>query len=203
MPASPKKATKTARRKSRKPRDYPKYEQMIAEAITALKDRTGSSRYAIHKYVQENYTVPMKTLDTQLSIQLRNLVKSGKLVKEKASYLLSAAFKESIRTGKPMPSKRSSPKKRDTSAKKTDAESVSESSSESEETKPAEPTKNALKKTPAKNEDVTKKEATVKKSPTESDSPKKTPKATPKKASPSKAATAKTSSKRTSRTPKK
>lgn len=36
---------------------HPPFAQMITEAITALKDRSGSSRQALKKYITENYKV--------------------------------------------------------------------------------------------------------------------------------------------------
>lgn len=36
---------------------HPPFAQMISEAITALKDRSGSSRQALKKYISENYKV--------------------------------------------------------------------------------------------------------------------------------------------------
>merc|ERR1712224_83754 len=52
MSAPAKKASKP-----KAPAAHPKYSVMIAAAITALKDRTGSSRQAILKYICANYKV--------------------------------------------------------------------------------------------------------------------------------------------------
>ena len=41
----------------KKPAEHPKYSEMIAAAIVALKERTGSSRVAILKYIKANYKV--------------------------------------------------------------------------------------------------------------------------------------------------
>merc|ERR1712078_944680 len=46
-----------APKKAKAPAAHPKYSVMIAAAITALKDRTGSSRQAILKYICANYKV--------------------------------------------------------------------------------------------------------------------------------------------------
>ena len=47
-----------AKRKITKtPAEHPKYEEMIKTAIRTLKDRNGSSRQAIEKYVKANYKV--------------------------------------------------------------------------------------------------------------------------------------------------
>ena len=54
---SPKKAAKTKKPAAKKPADHPKYIDMIKAAITALKERNGSSRQAIVKYIKANYKV--------------------------------------------------------------------------------------------------------------------------------------------------
>jgi len=36
---------------------HPKYSEMVKEAITELKDRKGSSKRAIQKYIQEKYSI--------------------------------------------------------------------------------------------------------------------------------------------------
>ena len=59
MSDSTQKATKTKPKKAaaKKPADHPKYSEMTAAAIVSLKERTGSSRQAILKYIQSNYKV--------------------------------------------------------------------------------------------------------------------------------------------------
>ena len=41
----------------KKPAEHQKYNEMIAAAIVALKERTGSSRIAILKYIKANFKV--------------------------------------------------------------------------------------------------------------------------------------------------
>ena len=41
----------------KKPADHPPYIEMIKAAIVALKERNGSSRQAIEKYIKANYKV--------------------------------------------------------------------------------------------------------------------------------------------------
>ena len=53
--ASAKKVSKA--KKQVKLAEHPKYSDMIKAAILALKERTGSSRQAIVKYIKENYKV--------------------------------------------------------------------------------------------------------------------------------------------------
>merc|ERR1712147_605392 len=55
------------------PAAHPKYSVMIAAAITALKDRTGSSRQAILKYICANYRVDA----VKAAVQVRTALKRG------------------------------------------------------------------------------------------------------------------------------
>ena len=64
------------------PPAHPPYIALIKEAIVALKERTGSSPAAIKKYIGEHHKKDLKPgWEKVLSTQLRNNVKSGKLVK--------------------------------------------------------------------------------------------------------------------------
>ncbi|THG20097.1 histone H1-like [Camellia sinensis] len=71
---------------------HPPYLQMISEAISSLKDRTGSSQPAIAKFMEEKYSSLLPpNFKKMLSIQLKKFVKSEKLVKIKNSYEVSAS----------------------------------------------------------------------------------------------------------------
>ncbi|RXG55169.1 Histone H1.0 [Armadillidium vulgare] len=52
---------------------------MICEAIKALKERSGSSRQAIVKYIVSNYKIDEKTANTQVKLSLKREVQSGSL----------------------------------------------------------------------------------------------------------------------------
>lgn len=69
-------------KKAASPPAHPTYEVMISAAITALKDRTGSSRQAILKYLKANYKVG-DNVDNQVRLQLPKLVAKGKLEQKK------------------------------------------------------------------------------------------------------------------------
>eukprot|EP00192_Tetraselmis_astigmatica_P024949 CAMPEP_0117678328 /NCGR_PEP_ID=MMETSP0804-20121206/17237_1 /TAXON_ID=1074897 /ORGANISM="Tetraselmis astigmatica, Strain CCMP880" /LENGTH=158 /DNA_ID=CAMNT_0005487705 /DNA_START=34 /DNA_END=510 /DNA_ORIENTATION=- len=74
---------------------HPKYEEMVADAISSLKDRTGSSLPAIVKFVDTKYSKDLpENWKKLLSVQLKRLVESGKLTKVKASYKLGEALKK-------------------------------------------------------------------------------------------------------------
>ena len=57
-------AAKKAPAKPKKPAEHPTYAVMIGAAIAALKDRTGSSRQAILKYICANYKVDAGKLES-------------------------------------------------------------------------------------------------------------------------------------------
>lgn len=87
MPSAPKKAsasTPTA----------PGYYDLIKEAVIALKDKSGSSRHAIDKYVAAkkgaSYSKP------RLNIALKRAVESGKLLPVKGSFKLAAVEKKAV-----------------------------------------------------------------------------------------------------------
>ena len=66
-------------KKVKAPAAHPKYSVMIAAAITALKDRSGSSRQAILKYICANYKVDAAKAAVQLRLALKRAVAKGAL----------------------------------------------------------------------------------------------------------------------------
>lgn len=63
---------------------------MIKEALLALKEKGGSSPYAIGKYMEEKHSAVLpENFRKMLGLQLKNCVAKGKLIKVKASYKLS------------------------------------------------------------------------------------------------------------------
>merc|ERR1712224_644049 len=97
---------------------HPPYADMVKAAIVALKDRTGSSAVAIAKYLDGNYKLP-ETYKKSLSLTLKKLVESGKLVKVKASYKLGSLKTEPKK--KVVKKKTTAAKKKTTAAKKKTA----------------------------------------------------------------------------------
>merc|ERR1712108_99527 len=88
MSAAPKKAAKP-----KAPAAHPKYSVMIAAAIAALKDRTGSSRQAILKYVCANYKVDAAKAGQHLRMALKAGIKKGSLKMAKESGKGAGKFK--------------------------------------------------------------------------------------------------------------
>ncbi|CAL9147873.1 histone H1-like [Musa acuminata AAA Group] len=92
VPKSPKDKKRTGSKPSAP--SHPPYFQMIKEAIVALNDKTGSSPYAIAKFMEEKHKgVLPQNYKKVLAVQLRNFTAKGKLVKVKASFNLSEAGK--------------------------------------------------------------------------------------------------------------
>ena len=70
--ATPKAAKKKAAAKPKKPAVHPKYSEMIQAAVSSLKERGGSSRQAILKYVMANYKVgDEKQANSHLKLALK------------------------------------------------------------------------------------------------------------------------------------
>ncbi|GAV78987.1 Linker_histone domain-containing protein, partial [Cephalotus follicularis] len=73
--------------------NHPPYAEMICEAIGALKERNGSSKRAIAKYIEKVYTTTNlpPTHSALLTHHLKRLKNNGQLVMVKKSYKLSPA----------------------------------------------------------------------------------------------------------------
>lgn len=83
--ATPKKAAKP--KVAKKPAAHPKYTEMIAAAVGSLKERGGSSRQAILKYIVKQYNVGKdeRVVNQHLKMALRAGVKKGALKQSKGS----------------------------------------------------------------------------------------------------------------------
>jgi len=68
----------------KKPAEHPTYAVMVSAAIASLKDRKGSSKQAIEKYVCANYKVGPK-YNGPLKMALRKGVEAGALVQVKGT----------------------------------------------------------------------------------------------------------------------
>ncbi|XP_046564002.1 histone H1-delta-like [Haliotis rubra] len=76
---------KKAPAKPKKAASHPKYCDMIKKGITSLKDRGGSSRQAIYKYIVANYKVDANAAKIHLKLALRAGVKNGNLKQSKGT----------------------------------------------------------------------------------------------------------------------
>merc|ERR1712135_52665 len=105
MSAPAKKASKP-----KAPAAHPKYSVMIAAAITSLKDRTGSSRQAILKYICANYKVDAAKAAVQVRLALKRGVAKGALKMARASGKGAGSYKV-VKAEKPKKAKAKKPKK--------------------------------------------------------------------------------------------
>merc|ERR1711974_256331 len=133
MSAAPKKAAKA-------PAAHPKYSVMIAAAITALKDRTGSSRQAILKYICANYKVDAAKAAVQVRLALKRGVAKGALKMARASGKGAGSYKV-VKVEKPKKVKKANKKPAAKKAKKPKKAAKKPAAK-----KAAKPAKNAAKK---------------------------------------------------------
>jgi len=86
---------------------HPTYSVMITAAVGALKDRTGSSRQAILKYICANYKVDDKKAATQTRLALKRMTAGGELRMAKDKGKGAGCYKlASDRVDKPAPAKK-------------------------------------------------------------------------------------------------
>ncbi|CAL0300018.1 unnamed protein product [Lupinus luteus] len=78
---------------SKKTSSHPPFADMIFEAILNLKERTGSSQYAIAKFIEEKHKDLPATFKKLILQNLKKSVAAGKLVKVKNSFKLAPTVK--------------------------------------------------------------------------------------------------------------
>ena len=172
-----KKQAKTT--KPRAPAQHPKYSEMIVAAITATKERGGTSRQKILKYIGANYKVG-DGFESHGRLALRRMVKSGTLIQTKGtgasgSFKLAKKSTEPAKKKKPAAKKPSTPKKAGEQKKKPAAKKPAATAAKKktttakkEKAKPAKkatPKKQAAKKPATKKPKTQAKKAAPKKSP--------------------------------------
>ena len=95
---------------TKKSSDHPTYAQMISSAILTLKDRTGSSRQAIAKFVCANYKVDAAKAAAPLNRALKKGVEDGVLKMAKQSGKGAGSYKLVVKAKKKKPAaKRAKP----------------------------------------------------------------------------------------------
>merc|ERR1711997_1440435 len=93
-PAAPASAKKVAKaKKPAKPAAHPPFKAMILAAIPALKERGGSSRQAILKYIVANNKVDAAKAAGPLKLALRKALAAGTIVKAKDAGKGAGKFK--------------------------------------------------------------------------------------------------------------
>jgi histone H1/5 len=85
--SSPKKKAAGKTSAVKKPADHPKYSEMVKQALASLKERGGSSRQAVLKYIMKNFKVGSdeNVVNTHLKMALRAGVKNSSLKQSKGS----------------------------------------------------------------------------------------------------------------------
>ena len=127
--------------------EHPKYVDMIKAALVNLKDRKGTSRQAILKYIKEHYKVS-SNVDTQVKLALKRAVTANVIAHSKGVGA-SGSFKLVKKEAAPAKKKAAAPK----SPKKPKAKSAAKKPAKSPKKKPAakkSTPKKAAKKSPAK-----------------------------------------------------
>lgn len=171
--AAPSASAASKAKKAKTPASHPPFLKMIIEAITALKERGGSSRQAILKYIKSHYKIEDKIAEVNLRRVLVSAATSGKIIRVKgvgASGSFKLPPKGEKESDKPKKStkpktakatkKPATPKKEKSAAKpkKTSAAKPKKSPTKKAEKKPpaakkpkaAKPKKAATKKTTKK-----------------------------------------------------
>ena len=166
-PSKPAKAPKTSKpKKAKAPAGHPAYNDMVSAAIAALKERNGSSRQKILKYIQSNYKVA-EGFEVHVKMALKRQVQKGVLVQTKGTGV-SGSFKVAKKTTEAKPAKKVAAKKpkaaegeKKPAAKKATGEKKAKKAKPAAASKPKKetPKKKAPKKTAAKKADKPKKAA--------------------------------------------
>ena len=93
---------------TKKSSDHPTYAEMISSAISSLKDRTGSSRQAIAKFVCANYQVDADKAAPHLRRALKKGVEDGVFKTARQSGKGAGSYKLVVKKKKPAPSTKKS-----------------------------------------------------------------------------------------------
>ena len=155
--ATPAKTPKKKVVKPKKPAAHPKYSEMIKQAVSTLKERGGSSRQAILKYIVKNFNVGKdeKVVNTHLKMALRAGVKNAGLKQSKGtgaagSFRLGDAAKKADKPKKPAAKKAAAKKpKAKKVVKKPKADKKTAKPKKAAAKKPKSPKKPAAAKKPA------------------------------------------------------
>ena len=136
-----------------KPAEHPPYADMIIAAILALKERNGSSRQAIEKYIKANYKVG--EVGPHLKMALKRGVTSGKFVHTKGvgasgSFKVAKEEKKEKKPKKKPAAKKSAAKPKKPAAKKAAKKPAAKKTAKKPATKKPAVKKPAAKKPAAK-----------------------------------------------------
>merc|ERR1711862_632201 len=119
---------------------HPTYKEMIAAAIRGLKQRGGSSRQAIAKYISSHYKVGANS-NVHLRMAIKRALASGMLVRSAAhsgTFRLNAA---ALKKPKKSPKKKKAAAKKKKTTKKTTKKKTTKRRSSSKKSKAKRPAK--------------------------------------------------------------
>ncbi|ELU14693.1 hypothetical protein CAPTEDRAFT_19502 [Capitella teleta] len=140
--------------KPKVPAAHPKYAEMIQAAVTSLKERGGSSRQAILKYIVKNFNVGTeeKSINAHLKLALRSGVAKGTLKQSKGTGASGSFKMGEVKAEKPKkatkPKAAAKPKK--AAAKKPKAKKSAKTTPKKAPAKKSAAKKAAAKKSPKK-----------------------------------------------------
>ncbi|KAM8930027.1 histone H1.0 [Pelodytes ibericus] len=170
----------------KKSTDHPKYSDMIEAAVLAEKNRSGSSRQSIQKYIKNHYKVG-ENADSQIKLSIKRLVTSG-ILKQTKGVGASGSFRlaKADEVKKPAKKPKKEVKKVATPKKAVKPKKAAKSPAKAKKPKVAEKkVKKVVKKKPAPSPKKAKKTKTVKAKPVKATKVKKAKPSKPKaKASP-------------------
>jgi hypothetical protein len=151
-------ATKPAKARKPKTAEHPTYSEMVTAAIAAQKERNGSSRQAILKYITANYKVN-ESASTHLKGALRRMTDKKELVQTKG-----VGASGSFKLNKDAPKKKKAPSKAKAPAKPKPKVAAKPATSKKTTTKkPAAKKSSTAAKKPAAKKPAAKKSGTPKK----------------------------------------
>lgn len=196
-------APKSDDAKPKKPRaapSHPPYNEMVVKAITAMKERGGSSRQKIIKHIGSNYKVG-EGFETHVKLALKRGVSKGVLIQTKGTGA-SGSFKLAKQEKPAAPAKKV--EKKPAAKKQTEKKPAKKPAAKKQTTAKPKKTKPAAKKqTTAKPAKTAKPKASVKKQTTEKKKAEKKAGAAKPKTPKAKAVKKQTGAKKTAKSPKK
>lgn len=154
VPTPTKKGGEKKKAAAKKPAAHPKYSEMIAAAVGALKERSGSSRQAILKYISANYKVS-DSAGTHVKLALKRGVAGGALKQVKGtgasgSFKLAEKPKKVVKKTPKKPAAKKVVKKKAAAKKPAAKKPAAKKAAKKPAKKAKKPAKKAAKKPAAK-----------------------------------------------------
>ncbi|KAB1202726.1 Histone H1.2 [Morella rubra] len=110
MVSAAKPGKSAGRKRSKSSPSHPPFLEMITDAVVTLKERTGSSQYAITKFIEEKQKQLPSNFRKLLLYHLKKLVASGKFLKVKNSFKLPTTRSVPVKSAATKPTAAVKPK---------------------------------------------------------------------------------------------